>query len=115
MRAKYQEENNEAVLPKMKIATVEQLMQAWFDHSIRTRGPESKLREEYRLSRFTVRNYETCVKQIVGAAGKLKLKDLNTKRIQQIRVKLQEKYAPRTIHLCLSRLKHAIAWDGRMM
>ena len=113
MRIKYQEHSNETILPSVRVATVKELMLLWFEHCVFNRGPNSKLRPEYRLSKYTVRSYESYMKSVVAVAGKVRLKDLNPKRVQQIRLKLQERYAPRTIHQCIARLSQAIAWGRK--
>lgn len=110
MREYYTKQFCEVAIVDPRMKTIAELMNTWFGLDIKRRGPNSSLRPEYRLSKYTLRGYHSAVKAIIWAAGGAKVKDLSSKLVALIRMKLQEKYAPRTIHLCLSRLEQAVKW-----
>jgi integrase len=113
MRVKLQALNHTAGIAVAGITTVGELLRTWYHYAIVNRGPTSRLRKEYRLSKYTLKNYQTSMNTIIKVVGTARLSSLNSNSITRIRHSLQERYAPRTIHQCLSRFKQALTWGRK--
>jgi integrase len=95
------------------IRTVADLLRAWYAGAVEPRGPNSRVRDEYKLSGYTLRNYRTACKQLVAHAGGMKLKALTTGSMDQLLLNLQQFYASRTIVHLAKVFKLAVKWGKR--
>lgn len=95
------------------IRTVADLLRAWYAGAIEPKGPDSRVRDEYKLSGYTLRNYQTACKQLMTYAGDMKLKSLTTGAMDQLLLNLQQVYASRTIVHLVKVFKLAVKWGKR--
>ncbi len=92
------------------IRTVAELLRAWYVGVIEPLGPDSRVRDEYKYSGYTLRNYQGACKQLMTHAGDMKLKSLTTGAMGQLLLQLQERYAIRTILHLVKVFKLAMKW-----
>lgn len=95
------------------VQTIADLMRAWFAEYVERRSPDSAIREEHKLSRFTIRGYKTFCKQVITHGGDLQLATLKSSDMNRLRETLEEHFGTRTIIQILGRLEQAITWGRR--
>ena len=86
------------------------LMEMWYLDVVVPRLPEAKIRDEFKLSKRTVLNYQQGIKNLVKVAKDLLVSELNEKSAQELVRGLQLKYAPRTVQLHATTLRQILLW-----
>ena len=113
MRQEYQTITGDTEMSTSQMKTLKDLINQWYFTRIVARGPQSKLRKEYQVSPLTVRNYRCFINAVIVAGGTIQISKLSERKVEQIRMKLQEKYAPRTVHQCVTRIVESVKWGKK--
>ena len=95
---------------KVDKCTFSDLMELWYLDVVVLRLPVAKIRDEFKLSKHTVRNYRNARTQIGKLTEGLLVEELNDRTAQEIVEKLQRKYAPRTVQLHVMTLRQILTW-----
>ena len=110
MDAVYKETKPKAYVEKVDKCTFSDLMELWYLDVVVPRLPEAKIRDEFKLSKHTVRNYRNARIQLGKLTVGLLVEELNDRTAQEIVEKLQRKYAPRTVQLHVMTLRQILNW-----
>lgn len=86
------------------------LLDEWYKRYVLARSPKSGIRKEFQLSPFTIRNYTTCINQLKTHGGYIDLASWTIGDFEDLKIALQQRYAPRTVHLAIAVLRRAIQW-----
>lgn len=106
----YKEAKPKEHVEKVDKCTFSDLMEQWYLDVVVPRLPEAKIREEFKLSKHTIRNYRNARAQIGKLNEGLLVEELNDRTAQEIVEKLQRKYAPRTVQLHVMTLRQILNW-----
>ena len=114
MKVEYQAITGETDVVSTQLKTLKDLILQWYQVRIVGRGPSSKLRKEYQVSPLTVKNYKCFINAVVVAGGTIPIAKLSAQKVEKVRMKLQEKYAPRTVHQCMARIVESVKWGRKI-
>ena len=106
----YKEAKPKEYVEKVDKCAFSDLMELWYLDVVVPRLPEAKIRDEFKLSKHTVRNYRNARTQIGKLTEGLLVEELNDRTAQEIVEKLQRKYAPRTVQLHVMTLRQILNW-----
>jgi len=109
----YKEAKPKEYVEKVNKCTFSDLMELWYLDVVVPRLPEAKIRDEFKLSKHTVRNYRNARTQIGKLTEGLLVEELNDRTAQAIVEKLQRKYAPRTVQLHVMTLRQILNWSWK--
>ena len=110
MKEVYKEAKPKEYVEKVDKCTFSDLMELWYLDAVVPRLLEAKIRDEFKLSKHTVRNYRNARTQLGKLTEGMLLEELNDRTAQEIVEGLQRKYAPRTVQLHVMTLRQILNW-----
>ena len=110
MEQVYKEEQPQVYANEVEKQSFVDLMEMWYLDVVVPRLPEAKIRDEFKLSKRTVLNYQQGIKNLGKVAKDLLVSELNEKSAQEMVRGLQLKYAPRTVQLHATTLRQILLW-----
>ena len=110
MEQVYKEQQPQVYANEVEKQSFVDLMEMWYLDVVVPRLPEAKIRDEFKLSKRTVLNYQQGIKNLGKVAKDLLVSELNEKSAQELVRGLQLKYAPRTVQLHATTLRQILLW-----
>ena len=110
MEQVYKEQQPQVYANEVEKQSFVDLMEMWYLDVVVPRQPEAKIRDEFKLSKRTVLNYQQGIKNLGKVAKDLLVSELNEKSAQALVRGLQLKYAPRTVQLHATTLRQILLW-----
>ena len=110
MEQVYKDEQPQVYANEVEKQPFVDLMEMWYLDVVVPRLPEAKIRDEFKLSKRTVLNYQQGIKNLGKVAKDLLVSELNEKSAQGLLRGLQLKYAPRTVQLHVTTLWQVLLW-----
>ena len=110
MEQVYKEQQPQVYANEVEKQSFVDLMEMWYLDVVVPRLPEAKIRDEFKLSKRTVLNYQQGIKNLGKVAKDLLVSELNDKSAQELIQGLQLKYAPRTVQLHATTLRQILLW-----
>ena len=110
MEQVYKEQQPQVYANEVEKQSFVDLMEMWYLDVVAPRLPEAKIRDEFKLSKRTVLNYQQGIKNLGKVAKDLLVAELNEKSAQALVRGLQLKYAPRTVQLHATTLRQILLW-----
>ena len=110
MEQVYKEQQPQVYANEVEKQSFVDLMEMWYLDVVVPRLPEAKIRDEFKLSKRTVLNYQQGIKNLGKVAKNLLVSELDEKSAQDLVRGLQLKYAPRTVQLHATTLRQILLW-----
>ena len=110
MEQVYKEQQPQVYANEVEKQSFVDLMEMWYLDVVVPRLPDAKIRDEFKLSKRTVLNYQQGIKNLGKVAKDLLVSELNEKSAQDLVRGLQLKYAPRTVQLHATTLRQILLW-----
>ena len=110
MEQVYKEQQPQVYANEVEKQSFVDLMKMWYLDVVVPRLPKAKIRDEFKLSKRTVLNYQQGIKNLGKVAKNLLVSELNEKSAQALVRGLQLKYAPRTVQLHATTLRKILLW-----
>jgi integrase len=109
----YQESKPKDYVEHVEKSTFAEIIEMWYLDSVVPRLPTADIRDEFKLSKYTVQNYRNAKKHIENYTKGLLIEDLTDRTAQDIVESLQRKYAPRTVQLHVMTLRQILNWSWK--
>ena len=106
----YQEAKPKDYVDHVEKTTFAEIIDMWYLDAVVPRLPSADIRDEFKLSKYTVQNYRNAKKHLVRYSQGLLVENLTDRTAQDIVEALQRKYAPRTVQLHVMALRQILTW-----